>query len=483
MQVVLGERAKMEDVQKVFRAKLGPRESKFELQLPSSFHQGGEKEYYFESLSLTPDFYQQQAKLFQLETLEEAKEIIRYDISMSLKFNEGYYRGPEFGIRESVPTGELIKRINDHFERNRPDGTLYPPFVVDWIITSFHRPDMTGNQTMMAYEQMAINFYDDEYDPEKHQNWLPKSLKKNHMFNPYLYPTHNEEDFYERLRCRISLGPNVSISFSSENIWRALGFTEHQIGSRGFNNQFRINNKGTHYDQMVAMDPPRKLAPRYEPNKIYVGVYSPFIHLNPGQWYINIPRKDLNDPTKFHNILSPFLKGISRAINFRLDFEYKDDTNNCSFLFPENPSVDFEMRLPLELSRILGFGQTEIITKKNLVGKSLTEVYSDSQFEIKSKTLVYDTDMIVVTLDFTSSLSTMNMVDKVVAVLYPTVGGISKMEFGTGSRFPISPFSSFIKLTFSRLSDEGSYVPLSWPVSAFLGGVLKGTIKRVRQFD
>jgi hypothetical protein len=107
----------------------------------------------------------------------------------------------------------------------------------------------------------------------------------------------------------------------------------------------------------------------------------------------------------------------------------------------------------------------------------------DQQFEFKSKTLVYDTDMIVATLDFNSSLNTMDMVDKVVAVLYPSVGGISKMEFGTGSKFPISPFASKIKFTLSRLSDEGNYVPLSWPAYAFLGGVLKGTIKRSKQFE
>jgi hypothetical protein len=352
--------------------------------------------------------------------------------------------------------------------------------VVDWIITSFHRPDVSEAQTIQAYQDMAINFYDEEYDPEEHLTGLPNSLKGYHIFNPFLFPTHDPEDFSQRLRCRISMGPNVSVSFSSENIWRALGFTEHQIGSRGFNNQFRINNRGTHYEQMLAMGPPLKLAPRYEPHKIYIGSPSPYIYLNPGNWYIRIPRKDLNDPTKFQDILSPFFRGISTAINYRLDFEYKND--RCSFLLPANPNVDFEMRLPLELSRILGFGQTEIITKANLVGKNMTELYNDSQFETKSKTLVYDTDMIVVTLDFTSSLTTMNMVDKVVAVLYPTAGGISKMEFGTGSRFPISPFSSFIKLTFSRLSNEGNYVPLSWPVSAFLGGVLKGTIKRAAQF-
>jgi len=167
--VVLRQRARMEDVQKVFRTKLAPRESKFELQLPSGFHQGAEKEYYFESLSLTPDFYQQQAKRFQFETLEEAQEILRYDISMSLKFNPGYYAGPEFGIRESVPTGELIKRINDHFERHRPEGTIYPPLVVDWIVSSFHRPDVTAQQTMFAYQDMAINFYDEEFDPRAHE--------------------------------------------------------------------------------------------------------------------------------------------------------------------------------------------------------------------------------------------------------------------------------------------------------------------------
>ena len=473
----------MEDVQKVFRNKLPNRESKFELELPANFHQGAEKEYYFESLSLTPDFYQQQAKLFQFETLEESNAEIKYNISMSFKFEMNYYKGPEFAIRESATTGDLINRINTHFERHRPDGTLYPPLVIDWLIPDFHDSALTAQQTMSMYESLSENFYDDEFDPARHLTGLPPSLKNNHLFNPFLFPTHDPEFFYTRLRCRISLGPNVSVSFSSENIWKALGFTDRQIGSRGFNNQFRINNTGTHYQQIIAMEPPKNIAARIDPNKIYLGVYSQYINLNPGQWFISILQKDLNDPYKIQEIMNLFLKTISNGINFRVDFTYDDGVQKFSFLMSQNPSVFLEMRLPIELSRTLGFGETEIITKDNLVGKSLLDLNKDQQFEFKSKTLVFDTDMIVTTLDFNSSLNTMDMVDKVVAVLYPTVGGISKMVFGTGSKFPISPYTSKINFTFSRLSDEGNFVPLSWPVSAFLGGVLKGTIKRSRQFE
>ena len=56
-----------------------------------------------------------------------------------------------------------------------------------------------------------------------------------------LFPTNLSAELFEYIRIRMSIGPNVIVAFSNEDLPQALGFTANQIGAK-VQKQIQFNN-------------------------------------------------------------------------------------------------------------------------------------------------------------------------------------------------------------------------------------------------
>ena len=101
---------------------------------------------------------------------------------------------------------------------------------------------------------MAMNYYNEEFNVDKHANKLPPSARLVSGANDYLFPTELSEDVMENVAFRFYFAPNVSTYFSSEGILTDLGFSLEQIGGRTAQKQIRMGNQNTEYFSSEVAD-------------------------------------------------------------------------------------------------------------------------------------------------------------------------------------------------------------------------------------
>jgi hypothetical protein len=269
------------------------------------------------------------------------------------------------------------------------------------------------------------------------------------------------------------LAPNVTIAFSNELLPTALGIRESQYTLKK-NNQFRIQNtSSTAYKSIICFNEPR----------LQNVVYTTKIHLYPTSKFI-VSNRGILSTTKERErkpalLARDYNDAISAAASkMNLDYTLSHDSAAKAFHLdhPDAPGVTINMRVPTHVSHRLGFGHVSLI-KPSMTNASYPEEIPIANVETISKVLVYDTGMVVISLDQQASKQTHQFTNAVMAILESDDAGVMTTKPGLEfTRVPISNFNPNLQFVLSRFNENNEPMPLGWKVGAYIRGVLVGKV-------
>jgi len=140
-----------------------------------------------------------------------------------------------------------------------------------------------------------------------------------------------------------------------------------------------------------------------------------------------------------------------------------------------------------DLAERLGFGLITDITETNKKGERVDDNIDVSKSEARARALGYDTGVLIVTNEGTSSNLMSGFSDQFMCCLYPTSTGTFEIPMLESCFSPptmsmpqqFQSASGFVPITFkvSRFLDTDEPVNLDWKNGAFISGLLRGVVR------
>ena len=477
------EQSNLKEVYVPFRNFIPAGHSLFTVQVPLAY---AKRDFFFSYLVLVPDFYSLQAALFKLDTDEELNVPIPYSLHYKINLQNETVLHPDsitIPVTTIIPYG-IAKDINEFFETKRPMGTTHLGMFFDWYDLRFDEvEDLTWDEYVR--EITAIEYYGVDFNEKLHFNKLPPSARSVLGANNYLFPTSMSEELYKHLRWRINLAPMVDGLFSTPSQLFEMGFTLAQLGNqRRYKNKFVIENDSkTNFMTLMGQNiPERILTNKYQlivSLKSHLSTYS----THPIEFSLTKEEslKNSNYAKKIKNVLLDY----NKESNFIMGFNYNDTTKKFSFVFPDNPVLNYNIvEIPLELSERLGFDFVTDIKKTANTGEEVNDSFDIKEAETKARALAYDTSVVIISHSNSSANTTAGINSSYMAALYPS--GFGTLEISPVEacfkpplmKLPITLYGTPVTVpaTFklSRFLDNNELTNLIWTNGAYIFGVLRG---------
>ena len=460
--------------------------SHFTISIPKIFRN---RIFRFSHLSICGEFFSKQAAEFDLDTDYILDEIMTFDVHMKCLFTTGetMYPGNFKPPNTITTTYDLATEFNQFYETNKIADVISEGAFFDWIDLRFiiNNNGMTWKE--WVEERMAQTYYGVPFDPAIHANKLPPSAQKVEGSNSYLFPTVLNEENLDNLRFRLNVAPNLAVLFSTDTHLNNMGFSEDILGTRqGFKFILKNDNSENYY-KIVGDEPPVKdLTVKANTvnvllNLVSTSFISPVLK-------VSIQKRNFFNPEKFKQPMKDCLLEFEKKINIRLGLEYSAVDKRYRFIFPQNENFTYlTFVMETDLSERLGFGLITDIMRRNAVGNPITNSSDLKDARDKSTALGYDTGMIVVSDDNSSSNTTSGISEKVMGILYPNTDGIFLLQLSDMCQDPptmripnaLTDSHEFIKIKFklSRFIDKNEMpVSFTWKVGSYVQGALRGEV-------
>ena len=468
----------MGEVATPFRTVIRAGESTFDVKVPQH-HLNGDRLFYFNQLHVSPDFYNKEADLLGLDPDSEMNKLVDYPVQVKLEYRDiSTFYGPNYKNSTTTNTTlDLIEKINEHFETNKPDFVYATPFFIDWIDLDLH----PRNSPQRYVPAASTLYYDDHIRDGLHNNKLPPSVQGMDDVNNYLPPigTMKSDYIYEtRIRLRLWMAPFTRAVFSSNQPFvEDLGFTAAQFKDP-YKSQYHLSNK-THLWRPVLIG---EKAPRDTFTKVdFKMTLAPYNNIISNRLSItSLTKKEWKDNTRVALYLKSLFLMASQHVNTAFYFGYDEDDNRFYFHFPSSDNLSVSIHCVPDFALRLGYGQeTAIVKGMQARPRKDTNTILDGQN--KAMALVYDTSLIICTLDNISSNTTSGANDKFMAALYPHISGTLCMpESGRVHAVHLNILkqstAAFVPITFRllRIYDDEKSANFNWTRDAYVYGTLSG---------
>ena len=449
------------------------------------------RHFFFSNLRLTPDFFNQDALLHNLDTEEDLAAKLFYELQIAYYLSENLYSGPlglevEIKAVDNVTCEAIFGVINSFYVANKPSGLKRSPFFLDWTdfeyVQKLADPESVVSMSNLSWEAyvkvQSLYYYGTDYTETLHANKLPASLKGVALANHFLFPTNITEErrLLKNLRVRIAVAPNTKVLFSSKKMLELLGFqTEEREGRR-----FAFVNLDSDNYKFFMADVSPIVGKNIDAGKISVKTASPFFFSSVIPIMLNI--KEKIDNKKLFAKLKKLMDDQIDLSNVEFTLNYNQNTETFNFVFPAaTSSINIKLVTEPDLCQRLGFGYTkEILNTTPVVPAKIGKTETGAM----AKTLVFDTGHVVVTCFNTSSNLTSVGNNQFLASLFPDQGGSMSTGLWSGQFPSVVPPSfeggqsdsiSFL-CQLRKFNDNGQLVPLDWKTGAFVSGVLCGKV-------
>jgi hypothetical protein len=468
-----------QDINVPFNIKIPAGHSKFIIPVPKAFN---DRMFQFSELTLMPDYLSLLAADFQMDTDEELDELVDFPMYLSAGIQGNLYPGIISIPSTIVTTPALIQFLNPVIEGLKPEGLKRLGLFFDWTDLTF----VPGKETWDDYvKDKAMEYYGEVYNPGKHFNALPVSARDVKGANNYLFPTMPSDETRLSLRFRMHVAPNTVGMYSSDLQLYDLGFTRAQLGKRNAKKQYEFRNeKDGDFQMFQAEEEYIQALNKKTPLKISLTILTDnFISASRS---VLVTRRQVRTNTEMLTAVKKTLLELVDLSNINLGLTYDNDEKikKFTFSFPANPVLNVTLHPAVELSNRLGFNLISNITKRNATSTEKCEDTPDiKEAEKKARALVYDTRIVIVTDDNSSSMMTVGISEKLMASLMPFLDGSLKM-----SQCDITPpkmrlpsvftgSSDVVPATFKlhRFLDHENLVNLQWKHDGYVFGVLRGT--------
>lgn len=470
-----------------FRSYVPSGTHQFSVRVPDTFEEDS-RVFTFGYLAIAPDFFSLNAARQNLDEEQDMNQTVSFRLNMDVTFkNEKNYGAKVFSVPIMMVNSEnFIRTFNKHFEANKDEFVAKTPVFFDWNVP-------TNTLKPAAFVELyAERLYNTTFEnlAERHQNNLPRDIAKLQIeqLNDYLFPDSPTEDMLQTIRVRLFIMPKTRVAFSSNHILNKLGFTDEQIGERsgqGRYGQYEFVNNSNDLIFFQGRNPPEELITGHRNAKIQAH-YAEKTIFAPGKIF-QTTKKVLADKSELLSWIKTTLATLGDKINFRLNVLMDDTKSKFIFEFPSTDDVKVLVNLPVELSVALGLDPTEILSKtvKNRGFKSAdTEGHTK-----KALALVFDTSVVLCTVDQLASNTTFGSRDTVLASLFPSEKGVMEYKplancfglpyvklahFGQLERVQDENNLSERLLRFNllRIYDDESIKSFSWRCGCYVYGLL-----------
>lgn len=465
----------MEEVATPFRTLIPAGTSTFDVKVPKHYLTDDRK-FYFNQLHVSTDFFNKEADLLGLDADPEMDKMVNYPVQVKLEYKDiATFYGLNYKNSSATNTTlDLIEKINEHFETQKPDFVYATPFFIDWIDEEAHatkRPEQ-------YVQESAFIYYDDYFRQSLHGGKLPASVQSMDDVNNFLPPigTMRSDFIYEtRIRLRIWMGPFTRAVFSSnEPFVDDLGFTFLQFGEK-YKNQYHLTNK-THLWRPVLI---AERAPKLSFTKLdFRMTVAPFHDIIRNRLDItSLSKRDWANNDKVAFYLKNMFSLASIHVNTVFSFGYNTNTKQFYFHLPTSDNLSIVIMCGPEFALRLGFGQETFITK----GMHAQPQHSILDAHNKALAVVFDTGPIICTLDNIASNTTSGAEDRFMAALYPHMSGtLSMPDSGKSHAVHLNILrqstAAFIPITFRliRIYDDEKSANFNWNNDAYVYGIFSG---------
>ena len=462
-----------------FRKRVEVGETKFSIPLPRYKIDQDAYTFQFESLSLIPELYSQQAQLRDFDSEAENNFKVENPFQFEFYFGGDYYNRENdankwswTAAEKDIPT--TLTSLNNFFDRIKPAGSIYPPVTFDWVSSSFSD---SGYDIAGFHKLSASSFYGEEYDATKHENFLPAGHRRPSV-NNMTFPTKMSiPELQAAIYIRMTIAPNVKLGFANDKLLVSLGFFEGQfkpkIQAAG---QVIVENPT---DSFIVLNGIRGVQRNEDPrsSKVTVTQFDKK-QLSPIGMFVT-PRGQLKELDKVSTNYIKNVKDLSSRCNQKVSLEYDTASQTFKFVFPNNPIVQTAVTMPAAMSNQLGYGREVTRITKDMISKGEPVPFAPhvADLEKNSRAIVYDIGMAIISIEGSTNLQTVLFHNKVMATLEPNYDGTMIMKH-MGEETPKVYASSFglpqLTFTISRFSEDMKPVPIALPCGAYIQGSLVG---------
>jgi len=397
-----------------FRTFLPAESSTFEVPVPLRYLDG--RKFHFEHLSLYPQLLNRAAASYGVEAEEEGLVFYRSDVRLDCDYvgEKKNFFPSSFKPSSTVEKArDFVQEFNAFFEREKPDFMKRCPVFFDW--TDLRLADDSDYAAAAAKGYDAV-WFNETFSLEEHgEDGLPDSLKTMRGVNPLQYPEKgafsvaqmNEENF----RVRLFVAPFVRVTLSVLGPLQDLGFAASQFGEQSAKRQITIVNSEPFYAEFTAL-----AAPKVELTSAVctVNLYPAETSAQSFSRTLEISAKDFKNNATLATQLNAKIQECADELNVNFSLKYDESEKKFLFSFPSSndPIVLSLFFSKPELSLRMGYFHTNLIQKESEareVKDGSDVVASDTEAFNKCRALVYDTGMVLCTLDQMSSNTTFRL--------------------------------------------------------------------------
>ena len=466
------------DVHCPFRLHVPEGLSSFTVMVPREFIH--ERRFYFADLSLAPDYYNLKSAQDDLDTEEELQAETQHELYVSARLDADTFYPLKYDMGRLTNVVAFVKEVNTFFETSKPKGVKRSVFFFDW---NSLQQEESGETIDEFVQTMSTSFYGGPYDPAKFYNALPPSVRSlssalGANINNNVYPTQRSATVVSNLRWRMWIAPFTKVTVSSDSQLLAMGFTEAQIGQRRTKKQFVFENNTNEYQCTQALNPP---ADTFVGTRCGIALYPLNTeYVSPVVSFATTARDEQKN-VSIEEKLQAAVKEASDESNLDFNVAYDDSNKTFKFAFPDNDTFEMTIHVSVELAAMTGYGFVTDITRHSKSNPRPDNIDIKDASE-KSRTLAFDTGLVIVEVDNVSSNTTSGLENKFMAALYPNESGILTLSSAChppattnvpwfltgGSTVPV-------KFRFLRFVQNYKLVPLVWKTGAYVNGVLRGS--------
>ena len=438
------------------------------------------RQFYFSDLYLIPGFYKQRAAQLGLEIEEEEEKLIDLECRMTFTVSSDLYKDKDDRMRdvkfqhtsaESL-VDELVKTINAHFQATMPEGLVHPALIIDWIDTNWVDEENESeilDPDVVVPTMTAMYYGNQDYSDDLYYNALEPAMRSVPGVNNFKFPTQAFEspEIWSGVRLRIHIAPNTKILVSTHTLLEQLGFSVEQLGLPKDKKRYVFENPVVDsYTTLVAEDPIKNEGKIAGTSTTIFPV--PVKKTFQTDWVKLVPKmREFDNNEYILELVKEAFATLSENANIHVDIELMQGKRQFRIVFPSNDRLGVVVHVDRDFSARLGFeGRLNIDSR--VLSVAIAEKNTRIDAEGQSRALVYDTVMIMVTMESSSSAITAGLNETLLACLYPSGSGTMQMT----NRPPAQNYFSFDLSSMKQ--KQGDYYTTLYPRSVYLPTVYSG---------
>jgi hypothetical protein len=451
-----------------FSIRLDAGESRFRIDVDKKYTDNPNRLFGFSSMTLTPDYFSRQAFKLDLDSEEELKSVTTQDYYIEVDLDKDALDKHPYSSTSKVAISSLLRKINKHYEQHKPEGFITPLVVFDWHHIGAISPKVDKEA---FYTERLTDLYVGTFDANSIGADVSSTFQNVTQLNIYPFPT--KIDDLSDIIIRITLAPNVTVAFSNETLPSALGFTEKQYTQKNKIQSKLQNPSATSYKSFYCENSPSLQNIVYT-TKIHT--YPTDKHVVSEKGLVSTSKERERKPSLLATDYNNSINALAKQMNLDFSLVHDEEEKIFTFVYPNSADVKINLRVTPYMAHRLGFGHVTYI-RPSMTSQPYPEEVDINNVEAIAKVLVYDTGMVVVSLDQQASKQTYQFTNTVMAIMESDEAGVMTTKPGIEySRVPVSYFNPNLEFVLSKFNEANEPIPLGWKVAAYIRGVLVGKV-------